>query len=625
MGKSAQVWGVTGLLASLGLGCAACVGETPASDLAPPDPGQVLVFFPIAGTVYGRGAGGSVTDPRAKYVCIREPFASYSDCSAAIEADGSFAFRIRAVSGDVLEIACAEDPAGKIRGAFGFVRVPGTPSPRPAQACCKSGNQTTGICQQRQSVLEGEACQSPIPGLTRACQTDRECAADAHETLNFDANSVQITAPNQQGIVTVTGKARERTLVRLENRGQRSVLIHGEPGRNPGQVVAMIADDEGNFRFDRILARGQDELVIQFMTLNDDRSPEGSFIVPNPSLEGLDIISVENFEALTENEVGTVAVRIAPYGLDRYGLCPPSAASPQLCFGGGLDHSMVTFTRATIDAIASPPTPTPTDENLEFNRGTQGDPLGGPLTIVMVVDLSAKAATLDPSNKRITAARNFVAKRTRDRIGAIGYGPTTPLRFQPVAFTERATVFDGLAAATPGGKPSVFEGIKLAGEMLNAANAYENGRIVVMPLDNPVDDSGKTVAEAFEDAWNVVGENPDTGFAGFPVYVLPASLPTPHTYLGDIASFTGGSMYSGAACAAQLEQTLSRLAADMFGSFVLLYDLRVPDGRGKSARIDLGLELSLRDNEDRIQTMTASYEGPLVIANATGAEVPICP
>ena len=84
-------------------------------------------------------------------------------------------------------------------------------------------------------------------------------------------------------------------------------------------------------------------------------------------------------------------------------------------------------------------------------------------------------------------------------------------------------------------------------------------------------------------------------------------------------------MYSGAACAAQLTQTLARLGADMFGSFVLLYDLRVPDGRGKSARIDLGLELSLRDNEDRIQTMPASYEGPLVIANATGAEVPICP
>ena len=80
-------------------------------------------------------------------------------------------------------------------------------------------------------------------------------------------------------------------------------------------------------------------------------------------------------------------------------------------------------------------------------------------------------------------------------------------------------------------------------------------------------------------------------------------------YLADLARFTGGTFDGRARCADALRRSFQRLAGALFGSFVLLYDVRVPADLGDDATLALGeVTVSIAGVEH-----STSHRGPLHI------------
>lgn len=598
-----------------------CTGTAPAREIGPPDISKVGVFYPVNGLVYGRGSAGAFADPTISHVVVAS-LPTGGETILPVEEDGSFDFGVLALSDDVLEIAGARDGAGKVRGDPAYIRVPPLGPPLPRYFCCDAPN---GTCTSEDAFESTATCADPLAGATR-CESVRECRVENREILGIDTAAFQVTAPNADGRISITGVIPAAgALVRLENRGKAGV-----GGKSPGITLGQLSDENGRFRFRSVEARGDDELVFQVEDLLGNRSPPAAVLVPDAPVEALDIVGAYPFVLLDNGKPGTVAVRFHPSGLDGRGICPDSSSDPVLCFSGGLTHDMVSIDAVTFDGspIATPRATPPTSAQPN-TRATEGDPLKGAQNVVLVLDHSATAQAADGvSPRRFEAVKELIdSLRKRDRVGIVAYGGPGPRELLKISASggdwavQKATI-DALAATMADGDADVFGAIRLAGSILHAENSTAPGRIVVLALGDATGTQAE-VSEAFVLAYDQVDDDPTTGFPGYGVYVVGNAIPEPVLvngqqqgnirYLESIAEFSAEGRFVNMPSIASIDDALGDAAGFISGSFVLLYDMAIPEAVGKSARLQITATINLPTRNGGVDSATATYEGPIRI------------
>ena len=555
----------------------------------------------------------------ASHVAIR----AYPNAAETIERvgpDGTFEFSIVGQQRNVLEISGATDRTGADRGEAAFLRVPEIPFSQEVYVCCFEGGASQGTCQttREREIQEDRVdgifeCPSPQTGRIR-CTTDEECGFEEGEYLDVDLSRIMITSPDESGFVTVSGFVDPRSLVTLQNRGLSGI---GQPQQQ--LRLTALSSDVGDFSFTNVLARGDDELLLQFEELTGLRSPRVSFRVDDAQLAGLDVTGAFAWRALQDGAVGQVAIQIAPYGVDGRGLCPDHDDDPQTCFSGGLTHSMVTIENLRIDGRGASDgvTWTPTSTSAEYPQiwGQDGDVRAGPLDVVLVIDRSrsAESANLLQNEAAVSAVTSFLnGLRERDRVGAVTYGTglvRLGVTYDPTGRPTSTGMFEGgaersqLIAAVQsamrqagGGDSVLFSGITEAAEMLR--DSANGGRIVVITADEQagnVDESEIAFFEALEKVEEVtnLSSRPPTR-----VDVIGVSLIRSEKFedLQSITAFTDGVYYDLAAVQSgninQLELVLSDVRSTLSGSFLLLYDISIPEGVGKAARIEFDARMN---------------------------------
>jgi hypothetical protein len=608
-GRGLRFWA---LAAFQGAILGSCAGDTPASELEPPDLLKISVFYPVDGLVRGRGLAGTINSPRATHVRIAS-HPTKGETIVPVQMDGSFTFSVIAISDDLLEISAATDDKATERGEPVYLVVPPTPLPPPKYICCGARDGRNGTCQDEDSAAAGNPCPDAATG-TEQCQTDRECGVQSGELIMLDVSRFQITPPDQEGRISVAGTVQANMLVTLENRGQSAV-----GGYKPTQRRQVrITDDSGNFVFDSVVARGDDELVFQLHDLLGFRSPEGSVLVPDAPVTGVDIVGAFAYETLTPEQRGPIAFLISPFGVDGRGICPDSTNNPILCLSGGLTYDMVNLLNVRIDTFDVQPTPSSTTAQRPHTRGLLGgdDPLAGPQDIVVVLDISSDTEMVDTEPRRFDDLREFVrGLRSRDHVALVTYGSTIEAKTPLLPPEQRGTLLneiDALKNVDAAGMATPFQAVSFAAELLAQARTRRPGRIVLVTLSEPAGNLDEATAE-FDVAFDKVRPNPSLGFDGWKVDVVAVALdPSSETLtlLSDMAAFSAGEFYS-VLTLNSLNQTLADLRTALSGSFILLYDLLIPKDVGKQGTISFTAEILLPGSE-RVQSM---YSGPLTITN----------
>lgn len=604
-------------LAALAVWIAGCTGDSPGSDIPPPDPDLVSVFFPIEGTIYGRGLPGAFPNG-VEHVSVRAHPAGTKTVQP-VQDDGSFTFNIIGISGDLLELSGAKDALGTEVGPPVYLRVPPTPKPQLDYVCC----QERGTCQLATEVArEDNVCPDPALGVATRCMVDDDCNIDENEWLTINTDRIQVSAPNERGNITVTGVVEPNALIVVENRALNGV---GIPSLQFSK--AQVTDDIGGFLVEGLRARGDDEIVIQVRDLRDFRSPAVSIPVPDAELQGLDVVGVFAWEPLTNGARGPIAVHLAPWGIDGKGICPDSTQNPELCVSGGLDYTMVNFGRAEIavgaDFVALNPSPTATTAQRLHSRGREGDVRSGPQDIVVVLDLSAVSADKDPSGLRFDAVAEFISGlRARDRVALVGYSDTatrylvnSPNRDSGLRdAADRQEIVDivrSLGSMPAGNGSDVFAGIRAAASNLRNASST-NGRIVVIAGDAPPGTPEEALID-YDLAYEAVDANITRGEPEIVVDVIGMAIDPNSPNLKEIdnlTTFTSGTYYPSSAFG--IEQTLTTVRSFLAGSFILLYDVDIPDAIGKSGRVSFDFEVLIG-----AKRATATYSGPLRILNSS--------
>ena len=595
-----------------------CTGRTPASDIPAPDADDIVVFYPAAdGLSRGRGLPGAFP-PEVTYVRVKAHPTGTSSVQP-VAPDGSFRFAVIAISGDLLEFSGGLDDLGNERGAPLYLEVPPSPLPVEDFECCLP----TGTCQEVSN--RGSPCPGALTGAT-LCASDRDCGVEEREYLSIDLARIQVGRPNELGRVDVSGIVTPNALVQMENRGLNGIGVPGQRFR-----AAQISSDVGAFSFEGLVGRGDDEVVIQVSDLNGYRSPAVSVLIPDAKLIGLDVLGVFAWEALTNGDRGPIAIHLAPFGLDEKGLCPDTDEAPEVCYSGGLTHGMVSFQKAQMrlgqENPELNPSPTSTTTERPHNRGAEGDVRSGPQDIIVVLDVSTAAQGKDggglaPPRRFEAAARFIEGLRSRDRVGVVTFGASAqreqvqdPTRDSGLRERGRrgelAAVVRGLAAREPLTDSDMLVGIQEAAAALRLARS-RSGRIVVVTGAPPAG-TPEQASAALDLVLAAVEENLSLGHPRLTVDVvgleIPPDAPTLR-YIDDLTKFTDGRYY--AASAFGIEQTLTDVRSYLSGSFILLFDVDIPQAVGKSGTIDLDLEVVL--GADRAQ---ASYTGPLRILNSS--------
>lgn len=607
---------------------AGCTSETPSKGNRP-DPDRILVFYPVDGLVRGRGLPDTFP-PQVPRVFVRS-HPGGTEVVQDLNSDGGFQFALAAVSGDTIEIAAAFDEEGRDRGEPVFLEVP----PLPIQliqeefVCCGVTGNSAGTCQSSSQARNEAPCPTPEMGAL-PCRRDADCGVLEGEYVLVDPDDFNVTAPNEDRVITISGTVEPTALIQMENRALTAV---GEPSLV--LRTAQITDEDGRFVLNRVRARGDDELVFRVLTLGGFKSAEVARLVPDASLAGIDIIGVYALDQapLTNGDRGLVAVVVSPYGIDQRGLCPDSGTpgSPQwtqVCYTGGLTHSMVeldTFTLDNLDLDARVPTSTGTLPN----RGGVGDVRGGPLDVVIAFDMSEAAeGKANLGTRREVVVRFVENARERDRVGVLLYG-LTPSPDAPGGLRQllraseqdvglrgasgREELLAAVRALTTTGIASegnLFSAVEKAGDMLETLRS-ERGRIIVLAGQEPRLDA-QTRREAFNDALAAI-EDTSTG-QGYTVDVVAIDLapgevdydPTAVNRMQDLTVFSEGRyMETGAN---ELNQTFTDLRAFAYGGVALLYDVFIDPSVGKSGNIQLSLQVALKGGAE---VATASYQGPL--------------
>lgn len=607
----------------------ACIGDTPASKLSPPDPSRIVVFYEFDGLVRGRGSPGAIGST-AEYVYIAA-HPSGTITVPEVDDDGGFTFAIAATSHDVLEFAAAADVNGDERGTSVFLEIPRSPLPAADFICCVTPGQMRGNCQP----AEAERICSESGQIVNPCFRDRDCAHLSGHTISLTHDAISISQPDVQGKVEVVGapgKLPAFALVRLENRGQAGV-----GGVPTGFRSGVITDATGAFALE-IFARGDDEIVFQVHALDGFRSLQHAVYVPDAELASLDVVGVFPMEGLAEEAVGKIGVRFAPGGIDGRGICPDSSESPALCFSGGqvgagaiaggIDYSMIDIRAFQIGTDANGDggqsvmaVRASTTSVLPVSKFTDGDPLGGPQTLMLVLDNSDAANMLDegPPRMRFSAARNFVnSLRGRDQLGIVQYGRDDPtVVIAPTSDKEalRAKV-DELESASqsPIGNEDrlMFDGVIAAAQQLNEDLRLQRGAIMVLTSSEPTDAEGK-----FVEALTFVTPDPDTLAVGYPTFIasvgLANSLKLPDVL--DLAQFSLGIHVDSPSPRGML-QSASEMTGRISGAYILVYDVPIPAGVGKTPFVKLIADLTLQQGEQAPLVATGEFVGQIEVLNA---------
>ena len=600
----------------LALAASSCVAETPPGDMAAPDPSKIIVFFPIDGEVRGRGSPGAAPSG-ATHIYIA-PHPSPGEQVVEVNADGSFSFHVIAGSSDILEFAGASDGDALDRGDPTYVQVPFARTFEEDFYCCRNPGARRGRCIRASD--DAPMCnEDPILG----CQTDADCAVHSQRLTDFPEDALDIVPPDETGRIRVAGKEGKLpplALVQVENRGQRAT-----GGRDPRLRAAEVTDERGVFQMS-FPADGDDELVFQLYEFDGIRSPYHAVRVPDSKLAGADIVGVFPFDLLVPEQTGRVAIRISPFGEDGKGICPDSGSDPILCFGGGLDYSMVSITSVEIDGaeLATQVTRTMPSAELPATRATDGDVVKTKQVLMLVLDTSAEARRADPEGIRYRIATDFVnAVRSRDLLGIISAGGLEgehKLEVSPTGNKEalRTTII-ALEARNPveNSGADIFGAIQLAAKQIGAQTAFESGQLMVVTTQMP---SGARARA--EIARQAVFENENIFFRGYPTYVVglnllqqerqaPEGTPPNASALRDVAAFSDGEFIDLTEPRSMI-QTMARLTGVVSGAFVLLYDVPIPAGTGKAAAIRISANLTLPGDEAP-QSATAAFTGILEV------------
>jgi hypothetical protein len=616
----------------LGLGIfvalAACTGKTPAGAIQAPDPSKITVFFPVDDYVYGRGEAGAFQSG-VLFVSI-SAYPTTTNNVVQVQPNGSFDFFLQAVSDDILEFAGASDKLGNGRGDPTYIRVPPTVLPPEAHVCCEP----QGTCQRLSDALQHARCPDRQTGATQ-CATEADCFKEDLRVLPIKKELMRISSPNPDGHIDIQGSGvPPNALIHLENRGQRAV-----GGLDRGIREAKIIDVNGSFKFTNIIARGDDEIVLEVRDLQGFRSPELSILVPDAQLDSIDILGGYAYDRPQLGASNLLALRFRPRGIDGFGICPDSTESPILCFTGGLTHDMVSID--TVDYhchsnVAIPaPEPYPNGGSLlALNRGTEGDPLSNDKRVVLIIDLSKNAYALDSAGDRMTAAEDFVRNMPKhDRLAIYSFGmgnqvqqqvdllkrntfcnrtlpsgmttimttETTKIEFNDpttnglVSLTEQNNVNAAIntlemmrmrstSAPNVPGDSDLFPAITTAAKFLAVDSLEANALIVVVTLSNPkgaYSDPKGTEAEScsqFNDAYDATATNLDIGFPGIPVYIVSTALANPDPNLGSLSDFTGGQLNNlpGPRHTTDFFEGLQDTLGLLSGDYVLFYNVHVP-------------------------------------------------
>ncbi len=609
----------------------ACVIGPEGPQLPGPDPSLVYVFFPSGdrvadGLVRGRGLPGAM--PSSLAVVRVESFPTGHRVFAEVEPDGSFEFQVRALSGEVLEIRGLTARDRGPAGAPLFVEVPATIAPFVPHVCCAATSRCQTIYERERDQEAGLECEEtttvPEPGVVR-CNRDRDCAQFENEYYEFPEGSLQVSQPNADGRIDVAGRVLPNMLVTLANVGKRAFAGGLDPEEaqrigllDPGVRLTQISDAEGRFRFASLPAIADDEVIVQYFDLNGYRSPPYAARVPDPPLEGVDVTSVFPWAPLTNGEDGIIAIRVSPYGRDGRGICPDDRLPTdglELCVGGGLNHGMIEgFGQAQLDFpddrdFALDPRPARTSASLPYNRGVEGNVQSGPLDIALVVDTSAGAADQDPNRFLIEGLRSYVRfLRARDRVSVFTTGGGVERVLDPT--TDRAAadrVLADLARSSGEGSSALLPAVIAAAEGLGQRGTRSESLILVAlgALPGPAD------AALLDRALTAVERRPGSRRGHRVDVVMTTSDGAFPEAIEDLATFSRGRLV-GVESPGEFEQALANLRGEQVGSFLLLYDVKIPVAVGKAAEVILEFGVRLPDGTTR----NARYRGPIFVANA---------
>jgi hypothetical protein len=625
----------------------ACVGSAPEKDIAAPNISRLSLFFPIDGLVAGRGESDTFADESVNYAYVVSHPSRTQD-AFPLDENRELTFSIGgAVSGDVIEIAGMRVPDGadadeQPHGESVYIRVPARVPQSSRFFCCLD----TKLCVKQEDFDNAEGvCPRRDQGPMTDCLDDAGCRDLNDEILPIQTDLIQVTPPDKDGLVQISGTVGSPgALVRLENRGKRGI---GGFGQNTAKAV--ISDSNGGFRVRNILARGDDELVVQTYDLLGNRSPEAPFLVPDAPLVGLDVIGAYGYGRLVENQPGNLVIRVHPYGVDGRGICPNSTSGPTLCFTGGLTREMVTIQSAQLNKIPlNLRVPDPLPAGVSTNIATEGDPLKLTQSIVLVMDLSAEAARVDSGEPaRFESAWRFVQTlRKRDQLGIVTFGsPDSPMgnglekvgvrrevELRPIADNYeffRTYIRETLRNQQSTGAARPLQAIDAATQMLT--DRREQGTIVLITMSDQVgDDPMKDDfdgSDAFDALYpKVISESTNvpihTVYAvgvGQPLVYRDANNPNVTTpsnwivYTQSIAEFSQGRAFN-VRLVPEIDPVLDKLAGIIGGSYSLLFSLNVPC-TGKNPDMDLQVSVAFGN-----ATAEGTYTGSIRVDAASDPE-----
>lgn len=643
----------------------ACGGAPEGSDLPRPSADTIIVYFPVGdgsrGLVRGRAFPGTFpADAVPPFATVRSLPTTVGGAVVDVDLDGGFDFSVVASGGEVLEVSGSRDPSGEVRGPSVFVQVPPAPFPTTDHVCCRPSAGAAGICipnTPAERALRGledendrisEDCPDRDPTLIEVgsqveCRDDPVCGILEREYYRITEDDVQITPPDEEGTITISGNTIPNGLVLIQNRGLNGV---GDP--SPVRRQSLIANPDGSFEVIDVTARGDDELVIQVVDLNDFRTPQLSKKVPDAPLRRAELMEAWPASELSTDQSGFVGLRFTLTGVDGRGICPDSDADPAYCLSGGLTYDQIQILDARIDdtpvtlckPVAEDESPPmrgdcARDDPLSLDRprrGIEGDVRGGPQRVVVIVDLSADSLDVAGRENYFVFLEDYIrGLKQDDRVALLSIG-ADDRGTEFFSFEQRDGLIDILrawSALMPSGDTTLFDAVARAAAQVSN-NRGESGRILLTALSPETNlPDLATPNNAFDRAVDRV--QADLRFDGIPVDVVGVNLTKPGATANDpsleellqnLAQFSGngarpGRVYRlpGDVLPSVLDlQLLFRDALGQYaGGFLMLYELlpqRVELNEGKVGTLSIRAQVTLASGA-AIETV---YSGPLEFA-----------
>ncbi|MCC7381610.1 MAG: VWA domain-containing protein [Deltaproteobacteria bacterium] len=622
------------------LTAAGCIPDTVVNGVAAPDPNKITVFFPLDGLVQGRGDPGAVVDTTVKELYIAS-HPTGTNTRVPVRPNGSFSFALAASSNDVLEMAAVLDEKGLVRGAPAFIKVPVKRAEGDDFFCCRRGPSEGKCMSDTEEDLGWCADRNrSLPIAAPACADDSYCAPYSGQVIPISEGTFVISPPNENGQITIEsqpGLLPPNRLVRVENRGLGAV------GGTPLNFRKAAVTDEGGVVSMTFSAKGDDELVFRVYEQNGFfRSREHSQFVPDSLLAGLDITGVFPFKPLRPGTEGTVAVRLAPFGIDRRGICADSADDPALCFSGGraaqgsfnggLDYTSIDLVSFAFEGTPGPkPQPTPRDDDtLPNTKFTDGDVLSGPQLVALIIDNSQNAEAEDGEDLRFQAAQTFVSSlRARDRMMIVTLGTANGFRIENEIFDSVAQdptglrlIVDRITGEPSSGSAEIFRALTVTAQKLRSFGEVKRARVALITTAPPAGDP--TSDAEFVTAFDALVPDDPLGLAeNFATHVvsLPQGNDKLASYLESLAVFSGGG-YTTVGTAEGFLGATADAAGLISGAFVLLYNVAIPCGVGKAAKVDITASVKLPGPDGAPQERTGQFAGYMEIKEAELGQCP---